>query len=1186
MIRKECWGVLVFCSVAASAPAQGDESFVIRGRLLDPAAKPVAGATVRLLATGMGMINDVLEKTATDAEGRFQIAAPKNWTRMDATQRQELTVLAVHGGRFAVVQFNRSSKPPRSEIELKLANSGGTKIEVLSPDRKPIVGAKVDIAGLSCDTIHVDLSAAELKQWGDRAKKTPIGHATGTGAVMVPKDLQFDVGLTDSRGIATVPNLAAASIGAVTVHSPEFGEQTVLHYSYQGEKTPDWPTRIVLKKTGRIAGRLVSPIPLANANREVTVSTFEHNQAQSIFHGSGAKIVTDSEGKFEAPKMVAGTVRFEVKFDPTLPTRPSDSEKSYQLKANETLELKIDLKPAVRVEGRVLEADSKKPIRDVTVRAYLGDHFEFTVSDADGKFFMWMPAGETAFHPQIPAEFLPVQAPSDYFDDAKRQKAITTFKVPEAKSFAAPPILLHRRVALRGVVLDNQGQPLRGTEISGVALSLDQRTGQPKPRDIKALANDQGEFTIAGLDPREPVRLRVSGKESSRNITLAIPGSELVRIALTPGERFHISGQVADAEGKPVADAVLEIWHRDWRPPPNVAEPKKLELKDLIRADAQGRFKTPTLPADGYVRFTIRGASVKTSESAWLDVTQPNAGSQQLVVTRLSGIAGVVRDRMGQPVPEARIALLTKEAHAETVANRQGEFTLATPGGKPFCVIVRHPDFRVEGRYYEKNPANLDQSMIRLTEPGERLAVRRLLTKEEREKALKRLTESLKQKLAKSTSADEKVSSLQSLTGILPDFVTEYLDKNPLQPATYNEMLWWQVAKGKAATHPEEAEELIARMSQGAQKAMAYAFLADGMQEKAPKRKLEVLAEALVSARSEKAPELRAVALGQVAARLFALGEKDRATAVLREGEQIAKSLSTDAFSGYARGAFATELAIIDVPAALALMHNLKDRSEFARHHGNTAHRLAGTNAAEAIKVLYLIPAPQGNEFNQHDQYAIRMCYRMSLADLPRALGLANSIADLPSRAYALGVIAQGVAKTEPNRAPELIRRAFALVEEEAARRDPPQLTSPLLPGFVACALVQICEQVDPALVRECLWRAVTLHRLPTVDSQQVWRYAGGNNALAMAAARYDGKLAEFLLAPDPAHASFRETSLATFLANPQRSIEKLELAANARNDGDLVQMIKYLATDQDQLTRLILNTLGMWRPDVEDIDF
>src|SRR5581483_12248989 len=114
-------------------------------------------------------------------------------------------------------------------------------------------------------------------------------------------------------------------------------------------------------------------------------------------------------------------------------------------------------------------------------------------------------------------------------------------------------------------------------------------------------------------------------------------------------------------------------------------------------------------------------------------------------------------------------------------------------------VVVRHADFRVQGCYYDKNPPNLNQTMMRLTEPAEKLALRPILPKEERAKMLKRLFEPFKRKLAQSTNTEEKVMALQSLTGVTPDFVTEFLDKNPLQPAMYNEMLLTQVAMRKVA---------------------------------------------------------------------------------------------------------------------------------------------------------------------------------------------------------------------------------------------------------------------------------------------------------------------------------------------------------------------------------------------------
>jgi protocatechuate 3,4-dioxygenase beta subunit len=744
---------------------------------------------------------------------------------------------------------------------------------------------------------------------------------------------------------------------------------------------------------------------------------------------------------------------------------------------------------------------------------------------------------------------------------------------------------LHRAVTLRGAVVDDQGRPVAGAGVSGVSMLLERRTGEPKPREAAVQTDARGEFAIPGLDPREPVRLRVTAGGKSKVVTVVRPGANVVRVVVAPNERFHIVGRVTDAQGKPFADPVLELWHRDWRPPPHEATPEKVKLREPIRGDAEGRFSTPPLAADGHYRFTVRAAGARTAESAWLDATDPEtARPQRLVVTRMGGLSGVVRDRAGKPVADAQVTLLDRETRTETASNRRGEFKLEIPSGRPFCVVVRHPDFRVEGAYYEKAPPSLDQTLVRLTEPAEKLAPRLILSREERAKLLRRVIEPFKQKLAKSTEFREKVSALQSLTGVVPDFVTEFLDRHPLRPAMYDEMLRTQVALKKASAGSEEAEELIGRLEQGAQRSLAYGALVDALPAKARARKLELLAEALVAARAEKSPELRAAALGQVAKRLWLLGEKGRAALLLREGEKLAGGLSTSGFAGYARGSFATDLALVDLPAALALMKGLKDRSEFARHHGNTAHRLAAIRPAEAVKVLDLIPPPGQNEFNQRDHYAIRVCYRMAHTDLPGALQLAGSIRDVPSRAYALGVIAHAVARTGPKQAADLMRRAFVLLEEDAARPDPPQLTGPFTQGVAAAALVLLAEHVDAALVRECLWRAVLLWRPHTEDPQKVWRYVTGNGALAMAAARYHGKLAEFLLPSAPAPWASREVLLAAFLANPQRAVAAAGQAAK-KGDNREVRLITYLATEEGRIPRLIFSTLGMWRIDAEDID-
>ena len=88
-----------------------------------------------------------------------------------------------------------------------------------------------------------------------------------------------------------------------------------------------------------------------------------------------------------------------------------------------------------------------------------------------------------------------------------------------------------------------------------------------------------------------------------------------------------------------------------------------------------------------------------------------------------------------------------------------------------------------------------------------------------------------------------------------------------------------------------------------------------------------------------------------------------------------------------------------------------------------------------------------------------------------------------------------------------------------------------------------------------------------------------------MAAARYNGKLAEFLVPSGWNPGMSRGSLLAEFLANPQRTVSATGKAGETKFDRDVL-LITYLATREDEIPRRILTTLGMWRIDVEDIDY
>jgi hypothetical protein len=1174
--------VVLWLAHVAAGQDGGDHPF--RGRIVDASGQPAAGATVRLLSLrtiGTGQDYEVDESTKADADGRFKLVVPYRWLRLPGNFRQELGIVAVHDGRMTGILISRRSLPPKGGLELALPAATQTKMTVRSPQGTPVAGATVRIHALLVEQITPDLTDEEVRAYAAQVKKSRNGYIVSRDVLTVPSAMRSIAGKTDAEGQVTLAGLAPSQIGGVEVECAEFGTQIVFPDVHGGQrKFVDWPGKIVLQPVGRIRGQLVG----AKAGREITIVA--NSGTPERMYGGLATAHTDADGKFEVPKIAIGTVRVRVAFDEKTPDRIMATTKPPPLKPGATLEWKAGLKPAVRLSGMVLNAETRKPVATVHVLAGTEQEAFSAITDAAGKFTLWVAAGKVTVLPQVPEGFLETLSPDDWDSPEKRIAAVPKDIDVAGEHVELPPLLLHPEATLRGLVVDERGGPVAGATVSAISRVIDNRKGSAFNREVSVTADERGEFAVAGIDPRVAIRLRVQAKDATRIVTIAKPGKDPVRIAMASQEAFRLQGRVVDATGHPVADAALELWHRDWRPPPAEGEPKKLTLKETIRTDSTGTFSTPALLPDGQYRFVIRAAGVKTCESPWLDATLPEtAKPQTLAVTRLGGQSGVVRDAQGKPVGDAQITLFSGELRVATASNAQGEFKLETPGGKPFCVVVRHPDFRVHGNYYEKDPANFDQTLTRLSEPAAARMPRTILAKEERQRLLQTLLEPYKQRLQKGVGADEKMRAAQVLGTVDPEFLLEYLTKNPLKPAMMQDSALQWIVKAWAPRRSDDAAELIERMQTPYIKAVALCEIAGAMPDKAKSKKLEILAEALVAARAEKAPQLRVIVLGFVGRRLIDLGEKERATAVLREAEKTAGGLTASNFNGYARGSFATDLAMIDLPAALALIKDLKDHHELQRHHGNVAHRIAATQPAEAIKVLDLIPGPKANEFNQRDHYAIRACYRMAAVDLKRALALADTIEDVLSRAQAIGAVAQAVGPKDMRTATDLLRRAFTLLEDDAVRPDPAQLTTPLTPASVAAVLVFNAEAIDRSLVQECLWRAVALQRTPTDDPEKVWRYQTANNALTMTIARYDPKLAALLLPAPSKVMQSREAQLAHFLVHPERTVQAATKAQSPDTARVLTQLIGYIGTEEDQLPRLIHHTLGIWRIDGEDLD-
>jgi hypothetical protein len=569
-------------------------------------------------------------------------------------------------------------------------------------------------------------------------------------------------------------------------------------------------------------------------------------------------------------------------------------------------------------------------------------------------------------------------------------------------------------------------------------------------------------------------------------------------------------------------------------------------------------------------------------------VTAPALGAQapaEGVVLR-----GEIRDRQGKPVAGARVFRADGEHFAETTADAEGRFALKSALSAPGFLFVEKAGFRFHGQRCDR-PDKLEITLTRRDEPAKKrlTTLPPALPRAERKALAARLLEpSLKAVLEKGKD-DDRMRPLRTLAKLDPGRCLAELEKRPLKSAWYDGYVRRAAVEGLLAESLEEARTVADSIKDPGFRSMTYLDLYDALPAGKRAEKRALLNQAVVHSRAIKGNDHRIIQLGWAAKRSWALGEKDRATRLLREGQKIAKELPTAAWAGYARGAFAEDLGLIDVPGALALIHDLKDSFEYARHHGNLAQKLAGVNPAEAERVLDLIDKRvTGREGSQRDRYAVRVCHRMATVDLPRARKLAAGIKDVHDKARALGVMALALSRSRPKEARALLDEAFEVLAKRVASGQD-HFNSLWSAPVIAGLLLPAAEQTDPSLVPEFFWRALSLRRPSRLRGPgAAVLQSGEGGALALVLARYDRGVAMALVEETVKRRRkddfTREHYLqAAALADPRRAAALVEGLATGK-DAARERVIEFLLAEGEARWRAVHRAVAQWHVDEEDL--
>jgi protocatechuate 3,4-dioxygenase beta subunit len=437
------------------------EDRVLRGRVLDEAGAPVAGARVLVvheeLVRSRPQGSPGIAETATASDGSFkfeQMVAGRVALALSAAGhaplRKEGVELPQEGG---VIDLGELVLEPEAVVEGR----------VVDPEGAPVEGARVVARAAP---VPMTLRPSSIDLIGD---EKPVA----TGA-----DGRFRIGGLPGERMVRLEvqkeGFAAASIRGVRAPTEE-------------------PVAVVLRPAARVRGTVVDgrgrPIPDAEISRSWRTMSF--GSPGGLFR----PVRTDERGEFEIDDLSPGPIAFEAEASGYRMSSPVTVE----LAPGELLDgVEIVLHEGTSVTGRVVGPDGL-PVAEAQVSARIesGEGLStggrgFARTAADGRFELDTLAPGVAI----------VVARKEGFAEA-------TETLELGPGGASLELALGRGTVVSGWVLDPDGAPA-----AGIDLRLGSR-GRTSSNDPRATSSADGSFVFRGV-PEGEYRVRVMDGELSR----------------------------------------------------------------------------------------------------------------------------------------------------------------------------------------------------------------------------------------------------------------------------------------------------------------------------------------------------------------------------------------------------------------------------------------------------------------------------------------------------------------------------------------------------------------------------------------------------------------------------------------------------------------------------------------------
>jgi RNA polymerase sigma factor (sigma-70 family) len=641
------------------------QAIVVRGRVIDPAGKPVAGAKLfvpRARNPEPVSDEDVVMDTvgAADADGRFKLSIKPPGI--------EQFYLAAYVDGFGLEWVNLNEQKTADEIVFCLPKDVPITGQVVNTEGKPVAGVSVSSIGIQVPAN--DKLDDYLSGWLSNLTDTLSGHRRMFG----PLDGITSAVKTDKDGKFTVRGAGAERIITLILSGGGVA-RSMLHVVTRPGLDPKPYNDVLLKKDYeylRVLNRFLGLYPpaftfIAEAGKTVEGVIKDAASGKplpgcrlfvSTGWGDGIHTISDANGHYRLDGLAKSDRGYGIS---VVPPKGSTGYINRTANAADTdgytpVKLDIELAKGALVTGRVLDKQTGKGIRAGVRLAPLPDNrffaskpgfdnykFDSTMqpTEKDGRFrLMTIPGkallmvqalGGEKVHDQNLNPYRRAVADPDHKDLFKydadddtwiiptgkdgRVEILSTeqaVKVVDIKEGAETHVELYvdRGVTGRLAVQDSDGNPLAGAWVAGLTDSWPITYKLPEPT-----------ATVYALNPAKPRTLAVFHPNKKLGGAVTIRADEKEPVVVKLGPVGKVTGRLLEADGTPLIGATVSIAARS------------MIVRELYRfATPEGK---PVL-TDKDGRFTLSGVVpgvsfyVQTQKGESFFASKPKIGVLQL----------------------------------------------------------------------------------------------------------------------------------------------------------------------------------------------------------------------------------------------------------------------------------------------------------------------------------------------------------------------------------------------------------------------------------------------------------------------------------------------------------------------------------------------------------------------------